>query len=88
MAMDRLKDMAIGKRKPRQDELFIPTAKLAAGPGHPSYAKFNQVLANAGFDEFVERLCAPYYKDSGRPGSPPGTYFRMLFIGYFEGIDS
>jgi transposase len=88
MVIDRLKDMAIGKRKPQQDELFIPTAKLAAGPGHPFYAKLNQVLADDGFDEFVERLCAPYYKDGGRPGIPPGTYFRMLFIGYFEGIDS
>ena len=80
--------MAIGKRKPQQDELFIPTAKLAAGPAHPFYSKLNQVLAAAGFDDFTEQLCAPYYKDGGRPGIPPGTYFRMLFIGYFEGIDS
>jgi transposase len=80
--------MALGKRKPQQDELFIPTAKLATGPGHPFYTKLNQVLAEAGFDEFVEQLCAPYYKDGGRPGIPPGVYFRMLFIGYFEGLDS
>ena len=80
--------MALGKRKPRQDELFIPTARLATGPGHPFYTKLNEVLAGAGFDEFAERLCAPYYKDGGRPGIPPGVYFRMLFIGYFEGLDS
>jgi transposase len=80
--------MALGKRKPKQDELFIPTAKLATGPGHPFYSKLNEVLADAGFDEFVEKLCAPYYKDGGRPGIPPGVYFRMLFIGYFEGLDS
>jgi hypothetical protein len=24
----------------------------------------------------------------GRPGLPPGIYFRLLLIGYFEGIDS
>ena len=24
----------------------------------------------------------------GRPGIPPGVYFRMVFAGYFEGIDS
>ena len=24
----------------------------------------------------------------GRPGLPPGIYFRLLMIGYFEGIDS
>src|SRR5271168_3249754 len=80
--------MAIGKRTPKQDELFIPTAKVAAGPGHPFYTKLNAVLAEAGFDEFVEKLCAPYYKEGGRPGIPPGVYFRMLFIGYFEGLDS
>ncbi len=80
--------MSLGKRKPKQDELFIPAANLATGPGHPFYSKLNEVLASAGFDDFVERLCAPYYKEGGRPGIPPGVYFRMLFIGYFEGIDS
>src|SRR5271168_2961898 len=86
--MKRLISMAIGKRKPKQDELFIPTAKLAIGPGHPFYAKLNEVLAEAGFEAFVEKLCAPYYKEGGRPGIPPGVYFRVLFIGYFEGLDS
>jgi transposase len=80
--------MALGKRKPKQDELFIATAKLVTGPGHPFYTKLNEVLAGARFDEFVEKLCAPYYKEGGRPGIPPGVYFRMLFIGYFEGLDS
>ena len=89
MSADQItKPMALGKRKPKQDELFIPTAKLATGPGHPFYSKLNEVLAEAGFDEFVEKLCAPYYKEGGRPGIPPGVYFRMLFIGYFEGLDS
>ena len=81
-------NMALGKRKPKQDELFIATARVASGPGHPFYSKLNQVLAEAGFDEFVEKLCAPYYKEGGRPGIPPGVYFRMVLIGYFEGLDS
>ena len=80
--------MALGKRTPKQDELFIPTAKLATGPGHPFYTKLNEVLAEVGFDDFVEKLCAPYYKEGGRPGIPPGVYFRMVLIGYFEGLDS
>ena len=80
--------MALGKRKIEQSELFIPTAALAQGPGHPFYTKLNEVLGAAGFDEFAERLCAPYYADGGRPGIPPGVYFRMLLIGYFEGLDS
>src|SRR5271166_4247101 len=86
--MKRLICMALGKRKPKQDELFIPTAKLATGSGHPFYAKLNEVLAEAGFDAFVEKLCAPFYKEGGRPGIPPGVYFRMVLIGYFEGLDS
>jgi transposase len=60
---------------------------VVTGPGHPFYSKLNQVLAEAGFDEFVEQLCASYYK-GGRPGIPPGVYFRMVLIGYFEGLDS
>lgn len=80
--------MALGRRKPKQDELFTPTAQLATGPGHPFYSKLNQVLAEAGFDDFAEKLCAGYYKSGGRPGIPPGVYFRMLLIGYFEGLDS
>jgi transposase len=80
--------MSLGRRIPKQDELFIPATQVATGPGHPFYTKLNAVLAGAGFDEFVEKLCEPYYKEGGRPGIPPGVYFRMLFIGYFEGLDS
>jgi len=80
--------MALGQRKQKQAEMFIATAQLAKGPGHPFYSKLNAVLAQAGFDAFVENLCADYYKEGGRPSIPPGVYFRMLFIGYFEGIDS
>jgi transposase len=81
-------NMAIGKRKSKQDELFMPATQVVCGPGHPFYAKLNLVLAEAGFDDFVEKLCAPYYKEGGRPGIPPGVYFRMVLIGYFEGLDS
>src|SRR4029434_6162233 len=34
-------------------------------------------------------LCEPFYAaHQGRPGIPPGVYFRMLLVGYFEGIGS
>ncbi len=79
--------MAIGRRKEKQSELFIPAVDLATGSGHPFYSKLNEVLADAGFDQFVEKKCGPYYKEGGRPGIPPGVYFRMLFIGYFEGLE-
>jgi transposase len=64
--------MAIGRRIPKQDEMFIPTAKVATGPVHPFYTKLNAVLAVAAFDAFVEKLCAPHYKEGGRPGIPVG----------------
>jgi transposase len=64
-------------------------ADLPQAPGHPFYRKLNSLLAQAGFDAFVQDLCRPYYADGqGRPSIPPGVYFRMLFVGYFEGLDS
>jgi transposase len=80
--------MALGKRKIEQSEMFIAANQLALGLGHPFYSKLNEVLGEAEFDLFVEKLCAPYYKDGGRPSIPPGVYFRMVLIGYFEGLDS
>ena len=82
--------MAMGKREAeRQDDLWIVAADLPQGPGHPFYRRLNQLLAAHGFDPFAEGLCEKFYHDSlGRPGIPPGVYFRMLLIGYFEGIDS
>jgi len=82
--------MALGRRKrQRQSELWVPTAELPRAAGHPFYEKLNRLLAEARFDEFVEELCQPYYAEKlGRPGTPPGVYFRMLFVGYFEGLDS
>jgi hypothetical protein len=79
----------LGKRKPdRQHNLFIATGDLAKAPAHGFYDQLNQLLAQHDFDAFVETLCVPFYQDGGRPGLPPGIYFRMLFIGFFEGIDS
>lgn len=47
------------------------------------------MLAAAGFDRWAEERCARFYAEKvGRPGVPPGVYFRMLMIGYLEGIDS
>lgn len=81
--------MALGKRTPKQPDLWLATTDLPSSPGHPFYQKLNALLDEAGFDRFVEDLCRPYYADGlGRPSIPPGVYFRMLFIGYFEGIDS
>ena len=82
--------MAMGRRDTeRQQDLFVPTAQLPRSIGHVFYSKLNELLAEAGFDAWVENLCQQYYaKGKGRPGIPPGVYFRMLLVGYFEGIQS
>jgi transposase len=81
--------MALGQRKREEQALWVATTELPSSPGHPFYRKLNELLREAEFDRFVEAGCAPYYADGiGRPGIPPGVYFRMLFIGYFEGLDS
>jgi transposase len=83
--------MAMGRRKDRARTpgLWIATNELPPTGGHPFYQRLNQVLDAHAFDEFVEAQCAPFYaKTVGRPSLPPGTYFRLLLIGYFEGIDS
>jgi transposase len=80
--------MALGRRKTeRQETFWIGAAELPRSEGHVFYRKLNELLSEANFDEFVETLCQPHYHDThGRPGIPPGVYFRMLLIGYFEGI--
>jgi transposase len=79
--------MALGKRKPVQQPLFISTAELNIRT-HPFYEAVNKVLDSHHFDTFAEELCAKFYASEGRPGIPPGVYFRCLLLGYFEGIDS
>jgi transposase len=81
--------MALGRQGERQTELMIGWAELPRSPGHAFYDRLQAVLIAAGFDGFAETQCAPYYaRKRGRPSLPPGRYFRMHLIGYFEGIDS
>jgi len=83
--------MSMGTRKhrQRQEQLWVTHTELATGPGHPFYTRLNELLDEEKFDEFVEEQCAQFYCESnGRPSLSPGTYFRLMLIGYFEGIDS
>lgn len=81
--------MALGLRKSeRQAEMWIAAGDLPRSRGHVFYQKLNELLAENGFDAWVEDLCRPHYADKGRPGIPPGVYFRMLLVGYFEGLGS
>lgn len=81
--------MAMGRRKKGQRQLFVDSGSLPTAPGHPFYKKLNQVLGKHGFDEFVEAISGKFYAEKvGRPSIPPGVYFRMMLIGYFEKLDS
>ncbi len=73
----------------RQEAIWIAQHTLARGPSHPFYERLNQLLEGNHFDDFVEGLCRRFYAEKqGRPSLAPGIYFRLLLIGYFEGIDS
>ena len=71
-----------------QPAMWVAMADLPQGGGHPFYERLNKILGAAGFDAFVEQLCAPFYARMGRPSLAPGRYFRLLLVGYFDGLDS
>ena len=81
--------MALGRQGGRPSDLMVGWAELPRSPGHAFYDRLQAVLIEAGFDGFAEGRCAPYYASKrGRPSLPPGRYFRMHLVGYFEGIAS
>ena len=82
--------MAMGTRKSRErQEVLWYRSEVAEAPGHPFYRKLEEMLKQAGFDKFCERECKRYYADGvGRPSLAPGVYFRLMLIGFFEGLDS
>jgi hypothetical protein len=83
--------MAMGRRRRRakQASMWVATQDLPRSAAHPFYTRLNQILdQHDEFDGYVEGLCQRFYADDGRPGLPPGRYFRLLLIGYFEGLDA
>jgi transposase len=82
--------MAMGTRKMRQrQEVLWYGGELPSAPGHPFYKRLNEILDKAKFDRFCEKSCAGFYhRTLGRPSLPPGQYFRIMMIGFFEGLDS
>ena len=80
--------MGLGHQGEHQGKLFLAFDEIPRSRGHAFYDRLQHILRQFRFDAFVEKLCQPYYADKGRPSIPPGRYFRMHFVGYFEGIDS
>src|SRR3954466_8005144 len=80
--------MAMGRQGDRQGDRMVMWSEMPRSPGHVFYDRLQEVLLAAGFDGFVEEACRAYYaKTMGAPSVPPGRYFRMHMVGYFEGID-
>lgn len=81
--------MSLGRRQcERQDTFWVTTEKLGSGPRNVFFDRLNRLLAEIDFDRKLEKAAKPYYQKTGRKGLPPGVYFRMIFIGYFEDISS
>jgi transposase len=82
--------MAMGKRQRRapQTSMWVATQDLPRSAAHPFYTRLNQILDEHDFDGYVEGLCQRFYASEGGPGLLPGHYFRLLLIGYFEGLDA
>jgi transposase len=82
--------MAMGtrRRRAKQTSMWVAATDLPRSAAHPFYTRLNQILDTHEFDGYVEEICRPFYADDGRPGLPPGRYFRLLLIGYFEGLDA
>ncbi len=81
--------MSMGKQGGKQRGFWVDSVEVSRGPGHPFHEALNRLLSKHGFDAYVEELCRPFYAAKmGRPSLPPGVYFRLLLVGYFEGIDS
>jgi transposase len=69
--------------------MWMTTTDFPTAASHPFYRRLNQLLREHGFDDFIEAQCAGFYAETmGRPSLPPGIYFRLLLIGYFEGLDA
>ena len=81
--------MGLGRRRrERQQSFWVAAEKLGSGPRNAFYDRLNRVLEEIDFDRKLEAAAEPYYETTGRKGLPPGIYFRMIFIGYFEDISS
>ena len=80
--------MGSRKRRERQEALWY-RSEIAEAPGHPFYRRLNALLNESGFDQSCEKRCQQFYHEKlGRPSLAPGVYFRLMLIGFFEGLDS
>ena len=78
------------KSLPAQEEFWVARNSIRLRKGATFYDQLGERLDEMGFGEKVRELCAPYYEaeDLGRPPVDPEVFFKMFFVGFFEGIGS
>ena len=68
--------------------MFVNTGDVVSS-SDPYYRALGRWLDESGFDQYVEEVCAAHnHASQGRPGLPPAVHFRMLMIGFLEGMGS
>ena len=83
--------MSMGSREDgNQPPLWVTTSELARGEGHLFYRRVNELLGVTGsirLSKLVKERKI-FAETLGRPSIPPGTYLRMMYVGFFEGLSS
>ena len=78
--------------KALQADLWIQPGELARGPKDGFYSKLHDVLEGMDFTGQIHRLCEVHYKagmgGGGRPPTDPAVIFKMMMVGFLEGIGS
>jgi transposase len=79
------------KKTQEQKEFWVVAERLPKASPSRFYELLNGTLERMNFGREVWEMCAPAYADAtkgGRPGIDPVVYFKMLMVGFFEGIES
>jgi len=81
--------MTMGRETEAQGDLVVGWAELPRSRGHAFNDELHKALLDAWFDVSAENASKPYCAGTkGAPSLPPGRYFRMQMVGYFERLDS
>jgi transposase len=77
------------KKREVQPSFWIPRESIQAVPSIPFWDRVNVALEKTGFGDSARELCAPYYAPGiGAPSVDPEVFFKMLMVGFMEGVSS
>jgi len=67
-----------------QEKLFTNFSLSSRIPDHNFYKKLKTELDLS----FLYKVCKPYYGDCGQKSIDPVVFFKLMLVGYFDGITS